>query len=125
MIIVLILVILFILALIGTIKHPDGDCICVALLLGLILMFVGAACISTQMATTQKIEENNIEYEALCKKLELMNSDYEDISKDKIITEVTNWNVAVSKDKYWGNNPFTSWFYNKRVVDNKQYIHLN
>ena len=38
---------------------------------------------------------NNIEYESLCNRLEIINSDYEDMSKSDVIKDVSEWNKMV------------------------------
>ena len=68
------------------------------------------------------IEENRIEYEALCERYEIVESEYEDVSKSDVIKDIAEWNKDVYSYKHWANNPWTSWFYSKRVADNMKMI---
>ena len=68
------------------------------------------------------IERNRIEYEALCERLEIVDSDYEDVSKSDVIKDVANWNKNVYSYKHWAYNPWTSWFCSRRVADELKII---
>lgn len=70
------------------------------------------------------IEKNRIKYESLCKRYELITSEYEDVSKSDIIKDVTEWNLFVYSEKHWANNPWTNWFYSKRVADSVEMIEM-
>jgi hypothetical protein len=48
--------------------------------------------------------QNNIKYESLCKRLEVINSEYEDVSKSEVIKDVYLWNEKVYRWNYWNNN---------------------
>ena len=63
------------------------------------------------------IEQNRIEYESLCNRVEVISSDYEDVSKSDVIKDVAEWNKSVYHYKYWAYNPWTNWFYSKRIAD--------
>ena len=69
-----------------------------------------------------QIEENRIEYEALCERLKIVDSEYEDVSKSDVIKDVADWNKNVYSYKHWAYNPWTNWFYSKRVVDELEMI---
>lgn len=68
------------------------------------------------------IEMNNIEYESLCQRLEIVNSDYEDMSKSDVIKDVSEWNKMVLGKKYLSKNPWTNWFFSQKVVNELKYI---
>lgn len=68
------------------------------------------------------IERNRIEYEALCQRLEIADSDYEDVSKSDVVKDVANWNKNVYSYKYWSRNPWTNWFYSTRVADELELV---
>ena len=68
------------------------------------------------------IEQNRIEYESLCNRVEVISSDYEDVSKSEVIKDVAEWNKYVYSYKYWAYNPWTSWFYSKRIADELEMI---
>lgn len=72
-----------------------------------------------------QIAKNQIEYEILYEKYKLIQSDYEDISKVKVLEEIGKWNTKVQDGKYWSENLWTNWFYNKQVVDALQYIDIS
>lgn len=68
------------------------------------------------------IEQNRIEYESLCNRVEVISSDYEDVSKSEVIKDVAEWNKRVYSYKYWAYNPWTSWFYSRRIADELETI---
>lgn len=69
-----------------------------------------------------QIEENRIEYESLCERYEIVESEYEDVSKSDVIKDIAEWNKDVYSTKHWTYNPWTSWAYSKRVADNMKMI---
>lgn len=99
---------------------PSGMC---TIFIGIIMSAVMCVVIiTTHIDSQQKIAEYQYEYESLCKRLEIVNSEYEDVSKSNIIKEVTEWNIEVSKLKYGASNPWSSWLYSKEVADSLKYI---
>lgn len=76
------------------------------------------------ITATTDVEKNHIEYEGLCNRLEIINSDYEDVSKSDIIKDITEWNKDVYEYHYWTENPFTNWFHVKKVADSYKYIEM-
>ena len=86
----------------------------------LICCIVGIIC--AHVGENKNIEMNNIEYESLCNRLEIVNSDYEDMSKSDVIKDVSEWNKMVLEKKYWSKNPWTSWFFSQKVVNELKYI---
>ncbi len=88
-----------------------------------LFLFVCCACIlGTHVAVDRTIEVNRIEYESLCDRLEIINSDYEDVSKSDVIKDISEWNKQVIDKKYWAKNPWTSWFLSQKIVDELKYI---
>lgn len=69
-----------------------------------------------------RIEEKRIEYEALCERYEIATSEYEDVSKSDVIKDVAEWNKEVYTYKHWAYNPWTSWFYSRRLADELEMI---
>lgn len=69
-------------------------------LVGLLLFVCGAAagvvmlCVITitHIGVDARIEENRIEYEALCERQEVAMSEYEDVSKSDVIEDIAEWN---------------------------------
>ena len=86
----------------------------------LICCIIGIIC--AHAVENKNIEINNIEYESLCQRLEIVNSEYEDMSKSDVIKDVSEWNKMVLEKKYWSKNPWTSWFFSQKVVDELKYI---
>ena len=86
----------------------------------LICCIIGILC--AHVGENKNIEMNNIEYESLCQRLELVNPDYEDVSKSDVIKDVSEWNKMVLEKKYWSKNPWTSWFFSQKVVNELKYI---
>lgn len=90
---------------------------------GVILAFSMAICIIfVHIGVDVKIEKNRIEYESLCERYEIVTSEYEDVSKSDVIKDIAEWNKNVYSEKHWAYNPWTSWFYSKRVADELQMI---
>lgn len=89
--------------------------------LGLIIIIVF---IMTRAFNDIRIQDSKIEYDGLIKRYEIINSDYEDMSKSDVIKDITEWNRDVSSAKYWSSNLWTNWFWSKKYVDSLQYIEL-
>ena len=70
------------------------------------------------------VQQNKINYEGLCKRYEIVKSEYEDVSKSDVIADITAWNREVYNTKYWTENPWTNWFNPKKIADNLDYIPL-
>ena len=68
------------------------------------------------------IERNRIEYEALCERLEIADSDYEDVSKSDVVKDVADWNKNVYSYKHWAYSPWTNWFYSRRGANELEVI---
>lgn len=87
----------------------------------IVLLFV----IIISHATADKIiQQNKIDYDGLCKRYEIVKSEYEDVSKSDVIADITAWNIKVYNAKYWAENPWTNWFNPKSIADNLEYIPL-
>lgn len=91
-----------------------------------VIMALGMACaiICAHVGVDAAIEKNRIEYESLCQRYEIVTSEYEDVSKSDVIKDIAEWNKGVYRYKYWANNPWTSWFYSKRVADSLEMIEM-
>ena len=93
------------------------------LIIGSIAMFVCLVIILCQQTmTTREINRNAIRYESLQKRLEIVNSEYEDVSKSDVIKDIAKWNQEGYDYKYWNNNLFTNWFYSDKVAESYKYI---
>ena len=89
---------------------------------GLIAFIMAICIICAHVGVDATIEENRIEYESLCERQEIINSEYEDVSKSDVIKDIAEWNKNVYSKKHWAYNPWTSWFYSKRVADDMKMI---
>lgn len=63
----------------------------------LICCIIGILC--AHVGENKNIEMNNIEYKSLCQRLEIVNSEYEDMSKSDVIKDVSEWNKMVLEKK--------------------------
>lgn len=91
---------------------------------GLITFIMVVCIICAHVGVNATIEENRIEYESLCQRYEIVTSEYEDVSKSDVIKDIAKWNKVVYSYKHWANNPWTSWFYSKRVADDMKMIEM-
>ena len=92
---------------------------------GVVGLLVCVVIISTQHVCAGKmIYSNQIYYDGLCKRLEVVQSDYEDVSKSQVIRDVSEWNMEVYNTKYWTESLWTNWFNPKDIADNMDYIPL-
>lgn len=93
--------------------------------LGVVGLFFCVIIISTQHVCASKmIYSNQIYHDGLCKRLEIVQSDYEDVSKSQVIRDVIEWNMDVYNTKYWSESLWTNWFNPKDIADNMDYISL-
>lgn len=130
MIITLIFIIMLILGIIivRNCSNRDDDLDAIGFFLitvGSILLSISLIIIIVNHSTADKtIRENKIEYDGLYKRYEVIQSEYEDVSKSQVIADITEWNKDVYNTKYWAENPWTNWFNPKSVADNLEYIPL-
>ena len=97
----------------------------IMVLFGSIILIIAILAIIIPNATADNlIQKNKIEYEGLCKRYEIVKSEFEDVSKSDVIGDITAWNMNVYNTKYWAKNPWTNWFNPKKVADNLEYIPL-
>lgn len=128
MIITIIFVLMIIIGLIAIKSYRYGDLDILGALtitFGIVGFLFCVVIISTQHACAGKIiQTNKLQYDGLCKRLEIVQSDYEDVSKSQVIKDVTEWNMDVYNTKYWSENLWTNWFNPKDIADNMDYIPL-
>ena len=89
---------------------------------GLIAFIMAIGIICAHVGVDAQIEENRIEYESLCQRYEIVTSEYEDVSKSDVIKDIAEWNKKVYSTKHWAYNPWTNWFYSKRIADELKMI---
>lgn len=93
--------------------------------IGFVCLFLSLIVLIASHATASKtIQRNKLEYDGLCKRYEIVKSDYEDVSKSDVIADITEWNIRVYNTQYWTNNPWTNWFNPKAISDDLKYISL-
>lgn len=98
---------------------------CLSTTIGTIFLIISIiAIIVSHIMAPKVVQENNINYSGLCKRYEIVKSEYEDVSKSDVIADITAWNIEVYKVKYWTDNPWTNWFNPKEIADNLNYISL-
>lgn len=68
--------------------------------------------------------QDNIKYESLCKRLEVINSEYEDVSKSEVIKDIYLWNEKVYRWNYWNDNLLTNWLISDKIVYNLKSIDI-
>ncbi len=68
------------------------------------------------------IEQNRMTYESLQRRIEVVNSEYEDASRSDLIKDINEWNKKVYNKKYLAKSPWTNWFINQKIVDELEYI---
>lgn len=78
--------------------------------------------IASHVGVKPQAESLRIEYESLIERKEIVDSDFEDVSKSEVIKDVAEWNKRVTDAKFWSSNPWFSWFWDKRVVERYKYI---
>lgn len=88
----------------------------------LIVCFVMLILAHTNVNKT--IHDADMQYKSLVKQVECIDSDYEDVSKATVIENVYEWNRDVYDAKYWSENKWTNWFYDKDYVDSLKYIEM-
>ena len=104
----------------------DFDTACV--IFTVIALLVGAGSLTTfaceHTGVTRQIEKKQIEYQSLVKRVEIVNSEYEDVSKSDVIKDVAECNKDVYDIKYYAENPWTNWLCNKKIADSLNYIEM-
>lgn len=97
----------------------------VSLALGLVISTISIILvIKCHIGVQYSIDQAKLRYDSLVKQVEIINSDYEDVSKTQVIQKVMEWNQDVYSTKYWSDNPMTSWFWSQEYADSLEYIEL-
>ena len=107
-------------------KRHDADFpdeLMIIFIIGCIAMLCCLAVIIGEHVTaTKQINSNKIQYESLQKRLEIVNSEYEDVSKSDVIKDISKWNQKAYSYKYWNNNLFTNWMFSDELAESYKYI---
>ena len=72
----------------------------------------------------KNIQKTQITYEGLVKRLEIVNSEYENVSKSEVIKDISEWNKKVYSNKYCAESLWTNWLVSQKYADSLQYIEL-
>lgn len=95
----------------------------ILILFGGLATIVAVGIIITSHALTNRdIQINQMKYESLCKQLEVINTEYEDVSKAAVIKDIADWNQKVYSLNYFNDSPWTNWFISDKEVEALQYI---
>ena len=78
--------------------------------------------IGNHVGVDKDIRNAELEYNSIVKQLEIIDSEYEDVSKAEVIKQAYDWNVDVYDAKYWTESPWTNWLYSKKYADSLKYI---
>lgn len=70
----------------------------------------------------KEVHANELEYQSLCKRIEIIDSDNNKLSRSELIKDVNNYNIRVMETNYWTENPWTNWFNPRIIADNMRYI---
>lgn len=136
MIITLITIVVFVLGVIGCILYEQDivprKCkeyiallsLCAVSMAGIAILIEIPGIICRHCTVNKDIYEYSLKRESIVKQVECISSDYEDVSKATVITNVYDWNKEVYNAKYWAKNPWTSWFWSQKFVDSLEYIEL-
>ena len=80
------------------------------------------AIIGANVFAMKEVHANELEYQSLCKRIEVIDSDNNKLSRSELIKDVNNYNIRVMETNYWTENPFTNWFNPRIIADNMRYI---
>ena len=96
-----------------------------SLVLGILMgAVIGLVAIANHTAVDNQIYKKQMEYESITRQLQIIDSEYEDVSKAEIIQKVYDWNTAVYQSKDCAKSPWTNWLYNKKYSDSLEYIEM-
>lgn len=87
-------------------------------------LIIGIIMFIMHLGIDNSIYNSKLERESLVKRVECIDSNYEDVSKSDVINDVYEWNKMVHSAQYWSKNPWTSWFLSHKYVDSLEYIEL-
>lgn len=71
-----------------------------------------------------EIASNQKEYVMLCANIRLLEANPDDEVKDTIIERVNDWNEKVDNGRKYLKDPWTSWLWNKNIVNSMEYIEI-
>jgi hypothetical protein len=100
-----------------------GGLVCM-LLGGLATFIVVVVIIIGHTGVDVSIYKAHMRRESIIKQIECVNSEYEDITRSKVIEKAYNWNKIVYSANYWSKSPLTNWFWSQKYVDSLEYIDL-
>ena len=91
-----------------------------------ILLFIANVVflIPAYIGVDYQIQADKLERQSIVKEIELINSEMEDISKQKVYEDVRNYNNKVLCTKALSNSYFTNVFVSKRYADSMEIIEI-
>lgn len=96
------------------------------ILVGVIWLSVSLIFHGIMMCTSDyEILENQIEYESLLTRINTIDSNYEDVSIDGLIKDVTEWNTYVISERRYNESLFLNWFNNDELVNSLETIDVS
>lgn len=91
--------------------------------LGGLSIFISIALLIVLHATADyDIITNHEEYHSLLYSIELIDSEYEDISKTELIKDISEWNMKVLSKRHYNDSLWTGWFIPDKVVEEMELI---
>lgn len=105
---------------------------------GIIFTFAfSIAILMSHVGTDVTMEKERIERESLVLKLQKVDEfngaiDEKEINMSistkaaymDVVDDIAKWNKHVVSSQYWAKNPWTSWFYNQKVVNARELIDI-
>lgn len=90
--------------------------------------FITFICLTLILGSHVNVDFNiynaQLKRDTIIKQIECVDTEYEDTSKIEVINRVYEWNQKVYKQKYYSENPWTNWLFNKKYADSLEYIEL-
>ena len=90
--------------------------------------FITFICLTLILGSHVNVDFNiynaQLKRDAIIKQIECVDTEYEDTSKIEVIKAVYKWNQNAYKEKYYSENPWTNWLFNKKYADSLEYIEL-
>lgn len=108
-------------------KMPDLETFNImSIIIASVLLFVALVIflIPAYIGVDYQIQADKLERQSIVKEMELIDSEMEDISKQKVYEDVRNYNNKVLSMKALSSNYFTNVFVSKRYADSLEIIEI-
>ena len=87
----------------------------------MVVVCIGVIC-TKNIGVQNKIKIADMTYESLCKRYEIIQSEYEDVSKTEVLKDINEWNIEVQREKYWAENIWTNWMQSQKYADSLKFV---